>query len=97
MSARTRRDTTFHSTIEAGSTGMLLASRFQFSQNGDSCLAQNALDHVVCQTRRVVVKVEEIFFLVIAKFLKTVGVGEFAQRAKVLRLEPFLQFVGSSH
>jgi hypothetical protein len=78
-------------------TLMLLASRFQFSQNGDSCLAQNTLDHVVCQTRCVVIKMEEIFFLVIAKFLKTVSVGELAQRAKVLRLEPFLQFVGSSH
>ena len=76
---------------------MLLASGFQSSQNGDSCLAQNALDHVVCQARCVVVKMEKISFLVIAKFLKAVGVGEFAQRAKMLRLESFLQFVGSGH
>jgi len=78
-------------------TRTLLASRFQSSQNGDSCLAQNALDHVVCQSRCVIVKMEEIFFLVIAEFLKTVGVGELAQRAKVLGLQSFLQFVGSGH
>jgi hypothetical protein len=76
---------------------MLLTGGFQFSQNGDSGLAQNALDHVVCQARCVVVKMEEIFFLVIAKFLKTVSVRELAQRAKVLGLESFLQFVGSGH
>ena len=95
--AQTRHYAIFHSTAEGGSTRTLLASGFQSSQNGDSRLAQNALDHVVSQARCVVVKMEEIFFLVIAEFLKTVGVGELAQRAKVLRLESFLQFVGSSH
>jgi hypothetical protein len=81
----------------ASSARTLLASGFQLSQNGDSGLAQNALDHVVGQARCVVVKMEEIFFLVIAEFLKAVSVGELTQRAKVLRLESFLQFVGGSH
>ncbi len=82
---------------QVGLSWMLLASGFQFSQNGDSCLAQNTLDHVVGQARCVVVKMEEIFFLVIAEFLKAVSVGELAERAKMLRLESLLQFVGGSH
>ena len=75
----------------------LLRSRFQFSQDGDSGLAQNTLYYVVGQTRGVVVKMEQVFLLVITKFLKAVSIREFAQGTEMLWLEPFLQFVSSGH
>lgn len=75
----------------------LLGSRFQPSQYGDSGLAQNALYRVVRQTRGVVVKMEQVFFLVVTEFLKAVGVGKLAQRTKVFRPQALLQFVGSGH
>jgi hypothetical protein len=71
-------------------TQILGASRFQSSQDGDSGLAQNALDNIVRQTRGVVVKMEQIFLLVITKLLKAVSIRELSERAKMLRLEPFL-------
>jgi hypothetical protein len=79
------------------STSALLASRFQSSQHRDSCLAQNTFYYVVCQPRGVVVKMEEIVFLVVTKLLKPVSIRELAQCPKMLRLEAFLQFVGCGH
>ncbi len=75
----------------------LLRSRFQSSQDGDSRLAQNTLYYVVSQTRGVVVKMEQIFLLVITKFLEAVSIRELSERAKMLRLQAFLQFVSSGH
>jgi hypothetical protein len=75
----------------------LLGSRFQSSQDGDSGLAQNTLYYVVGQTRGIVVKMEQIFLLVITKFLKAVSIRELSERAEMLRLQAFLQFVSSSH
>jgi hypothetical protein len=79
------------------STRALLASRFQSSEHRDSCLAQNTFHYVVCQSRGVIVKMKEIVFLVVTKLLKAVSIRELAQRAKMLRLEPFLQFVSRGH
>jgi hypothetical protein len=81
----------------AASAQPLPASRLQSSQNRDSCLAQNTFYYVVCQARRVVVKMQEIVFLVVTKFLKAVSIRKLTQRAKMFRLEPFLQFVGRGH
>ena len=74
----------------AASAQPLPASRLQSSQNRDSCLAQNTFYYVVCQPRGVVVKMEEIIFLVVTKLLKAVSIRELAQRPKMLRLEPLL-------
>jgi hypothetical protein len=78
-------------------TQALQAGRLQSSQHGDSCLAQNTFYHVVCQARGVVVKMEKIFPCVVTKFLKAVSIGELAQRAEMVRLEAFLQFVSNGH
>jgi hypothetical protein len=75
----------------------LLGSRFQSSQDGDSGLAQNTLYYVVGQTRGVVVKMEQIFLLIITKFLKAVSIRELSKCTKMLRLQAFLQFVSSGH
>jgi hypothetical protein len=81
----------------AVSTQALLRSSFQSSQYRDPCLAQNTFYYVVGQARRVVVKMEKTVFLVVTKLVKAVSIRELAQRAEMLRLEPFLQFVSRGH
>lgn len=88
---------TLISLAAAASTQALRPSSFQSSQHWDSCLAQNTFDYVVGQTRGVVVKMEEVVFLVVTKLVKAVSIRELAQRAKMLRLEAFLQFVSGGH
>ena len=88
---------TLISLAAAASTQALLPSGFQPSEHWDSCLAQNAFYYVVGQARGVVVKMEEIVFLVVTKLVEAVSIGELAQRPKMFRLEPFLQFVSRGH
>ena len=49
------------------------------------------------EARSVVVKHEAVRLLVVAEFVQTVGIREFAERAKLRRIEPVLEFVGDGH
>jgi len=84
-------------TASTTSTQSLLGGGFQSSQHRDSCSAQHAFYDVVCQARGVVVKMEKILSLVVTKFLKAVSIRELAQRAEMVWLEAFLQFVSNGH
>src|SRR5271167_4792467 len=63
------------------------------AQHRNAGLAQDVLDHVFAQARRVVVEMQQIRFLVEAEPLQPIGVRKLAEGAKLLGLQAILQFV----
>jgi len=53
--------------------------------------------HGFFESRSVVVKHEVIRFFVVAEFVQTVSIREFAERAKLFKIELILELVGGSH
>lgn len=66
-------------------------------QNGDPRLPQHVLHHRFAQPRRVIVEMQMVRLLVVAKTLQSVRIGEIAQGAKVLSAERILQLVCNRH
>ena len=74
-----------------------LSGVFDATKDGYSRLTQNVLHDGFPEPRSVVVKHETVCLLVVAEFVQTVGIREFAERAKLRRIEPVLEFVGDGH
>ena len=54
-------------------------------------------DDGLAEARSVVVKHETVCLLVVAEFVQTVSIREFAERAELRWIEPVLEFVCNSH
>jgi len=70
---------------------------FNATKDGYSRPTQNVFDDGLAEARSVVVKHETVCLLVVAEFVQTVGIREFAERAELRWIEPVLQFVCDGH
>jgi hypothetical protein len=60
-------------------------------------VTQNVFDDGFLEARSVVVKHKAVGFLVVTEFVQAVGIREFAERAKLGRIQAILELVGNSH
>ena len=74
-----------------------LSGVFDATKDGYLRLTQNVFDDGLAQARSVVIKHETVCLLIVVEFVQTVGVREFAERAKLRGIEPVLEFVGDGH
>ena len=73
-------------------------SRFRdAAEHRDARLSQDVLDNRFTQPRSVVIELQAVGCLIEAEFLQPVGIGELAERAELLRLEPALKLVRHGH
>jgi hypothetical protein len=74
-----------------------MSSRRNPAQHWDTCFAQDVLDDIFAQPRRVVVKMQMVGFLVEAELLQAIRVRKAAESAELLRLQFILELVRDRH
>jgi hypothetical protein len=86
--------------MERGQTCAFLARLsgvFNATKDGYSRPTQNVFDDGLAEARSVVVKHETVCSLVVAEFVQTVSIREFAECAELRWIEPVLEFVCDGH
>ena len=66
-------------------------------KNRDARFAQNVFNDAFAEARSVIVKVKQVRLFVKAELLQAVCIRKLAERAKLVGLEPVLQFVRNGH